>query len=111
MKGSDWIEKEDYRKKVLARETQLGDDKIIQIVEVDPGDHVKPHKHYSTREIYVIQQPGGRIRIEDKEYETEKDQVIVCEPGQVHEVINDSENTLRILVFKTGHTVNDTHWL
>lgn len=109
--SGEWIDKGDYRKKILATEKDLGEDKIIEIVEVDPGNHVKPHKHYNIREIFIVEQAGGVIIRDDEPLTTYKDQVVICEPRTVHEVVNDSDSTLRLVVFKTGYSEDDTEWL
>lgn len=112
LEPSEWKEREDYRKKILASEDDIGSEgNIVQIVEIAPGNHVKPHFHEETIEVFYILQPGGKLVIEDEEIEPEEGETIVCEPGDVHEVINDSNQEFRILVFKAEMEEDDTEWL
>ncbi|MDY6788434.1 MAG: cupin domain-containing protein [Candidatus Nanohaloarchaea archaeon] len=110
-KSSEWKEREDYRKKILADEEDLGSEgNLLQVVEVAPGNHVKPHFHEKTTEVFYILQSGGKLVIDGEEIAPEEGEVIVCEPGDVHEVFNDSDQVFRILVFKVGLEEEDTIW-
>lgn len=109
---SDWIDREDYRKQILASQEDVNsDENYLQIVEIKPGNHVKPHAHETTQEVFYILQAGGTLIINGDEREPEKGDVIICEPGDVHEVINRSSQTFRILVFKMFYEEDDTVWL
>ncbi len=110
-KAEEWIDRGSYRKKILADQETLGKGKLIQIVEIKPGETVKPHKHGNTEETFHIQEPAGKIEINGETIDTEKNQIIICEPGDVHKVINNTEETLRILVMKKNYEENDTEWL
>ncbi len=106
-----WINKNNYRKKILADQDILGDGRIIQIVEVKPGNEVKTHRHKKTEEIFYILRPAGKIVINGDEVETRKEQILLCEAGDTHSVVNNSDETLRILVFKSNFVEDDTEWL
>lgn len=105
------MDREDYWKQVLAGEDDIGEGCLMQIVEVEPDNHIKPHYHEKTKEIFYILQPGGKLVIDDEEIEPDKGDVIICEPGDVHEVMNESEKMFVILVFKKDNTEDDTIWL
>ncbi|MDY6778519.1 MAG: cupin domain-containing protein [Candidatus Nanohaloarchaea archaeon] len=108
---SEWKERDSYRKQVLASEEVIGfDGNLLQVVEIPPGEHVEPHLHRETEEVFYILQAGGRLVIDDEELEPETGDVIICEPGDVHEVINESDAVFRILVFKVNLTEDDTEW-
>lgn len=109
--GKGWLDRGSYRKKVLAGPEKLGENRIVQIVEVKPGQHVEPHKHGITEEVFVLQSSVGYLKVGGIEVEAVKDKVVLCEPGTVHEVFNPSEKPLRILVFKNNVEENDTEWV
>ncbi len=109
--SSEWKERDSYRKKILADEEDIGSEgNLVQAVEIAPGNHVKPHFHEKTTEVFYILQPGGRMVIDGEEIAPAEGEVIVCEPGDVHEVFNDSDQVFRILVFKADMEEDDTIW-
>ncbi|WP_136715819.1 cupin domain-containing protein [Halorientalis salina] len=133
---SEWKERDSYRKQILATEEEIGFDGIpvsgasgkspeerdersessefggnlLQVVEIPPGEHVEPHFHRETEEVFYIQQAGGTLVVDGTEVTPEEGEVIICEPGDVHEVINDADRVFRILVFKVNLTDDDTVW-
>ncbi|MCU4719230.1 cupin domain-containing protein [Halapricum hydrolyticum] len=109
---SEWIERDSYRKQILATEETIGfDGNLLQVVEVPPGEHVEPHYHRETEEVFYVLQAGGTLVIDDVQFSPTDGEVIICEPGDVHEVFNESDQPFRILVFKVNLTDDDTVWL
>lgn len=109
---SEWIERDSYRKQILASEATIGfDGNLLQVVEIPPGEHVGPHYHRETEEVFYVLQAGGTLVIDDVQFSPTDGEVIICEPGDVHEVFNESDQPFRILVFKVNLTDDDTVWL
>lgn len=109
---SEWKQRDSYRKQILATQAEIGaEGNLLQIVEIPPGEHVEPHYHRETGELFYIQRAGGTLVIDGTEITPEEGDVIVCEPGDVHEVKNESEQPFRILVFKVNLTDDDTVWV
>ena len=109
---SEWKERDSYRKRILATEAEIGSEgNLLQVVEVPPGEHVEPHCHRETREVFYVQQAGGRFVIDGTEVTPTAGEVVVCEPGDVHEVYNESDEPFRILVFKADLAEDDTVWV
>jgi quercetin dioxygenase-like cupin family protein len=108
---SEWKERDSYRKQILATEEDIGfDGNLLQVVEIPPGEHVEPHYHRETEEVFYIQQAGGTLVIDGTEMTPAEGEVIICEPGDVHEVRNDADHPFRILVCKVNLTEDDTVW-
>ncbi|AQL41919.1 hypothetical protein BV210_03955 [Halorientalis sp. IM1011] len=108
---SEWKARDSYRKQILATEDEIGSEgNLLQVVEVPPGEHVEPHFHRETREVFYVQQAGGRFVIDGTEVTPAAGEVVVCEPGDVHEVYNESDEPFRILVFKADLAEDDTVW-
>jgi quercetin dioxygenase-like cupin family protein len=108
---SEWKERDSYRKQILATEADIGfDGNLLQVVEIPPGEHVEPHFHRETEEVFYILQAGGAFVIDGTEIEPDEGEAIICEPGDVHEVRNGSDQVFRILVFKVNLTDDDTVW-
>jgi quercetin dioxygenase-like cupin family protein len=106
-----WSINDGYRKTVLANGDDLGDESTLtQIVAVPPGSRVKPHFHRNTHEfIYVI---GGEaaLKINDETRIMKPGDMIVTQPGDVHEVVNEGDHPWEVLVFKTNYKVGDSYW-
>ncbi|MDY6770868.1 MAG: cupin domain-containing protein [Candidatus Nanohaloarchaea archaeon] len=107
----DWQERDGYSKQELVPEHLLEDDAMVEVVAVAPDDEVKPHRHDRTEEVFYILQEGGTLVIDGDAFTPERGEVIVCEPGEEHAVLNDSDQVFRILVVKLMYEPDDTVWL
>lgn len=106
---SEWKARDSYRKRILATEDEGGSDgNLLQVVEGPPGEHVAPHVHRETRGVFYVQQASGRFVVDGTEVTPAAGEVVVCEPGDVHEVYNESDEPFRILVFKADLAEDDT---
>lgn len=108
---TDWIDRDSYRKQILAGQDAMADGVYMQIVEIKPQEHVDKHYHEQTQETFYILDSGGTLIIDDHELTPDDGDVIICEPGDVHEVRNETETPFRILVVKTDAVDDDTVWL
>jgi len=107
----EWIEGKGYRKKVLYDEKDLSSKGVrIQIVEIEAGDRVGPHFHESQTEVYNVQEGRAILGIDDVDYEVEEGDTLICKPDQVHYVINEYSETLRLFVVKLNYEEDDTRW-
>ncbi|MEM3736623.1 MAG: cupin domain-containing protein [Candidatus Bathyarchaeia archaeon] len=108
----EWTRSTGYSKKVLLRGEEIKlKGAIIQLAEVDPGEKEKPHYHKVTTEILYVIEGGGYISTGDGTPKIEAGDLILLEPGDVHSVVNDSDKTLLILVFKINATEGDKYWI
>lgn len=83
----------------------------FQIVIFKPKTRIKPHYHKKTCEIFYILRGSGILKLNEKEFKCSKDRFFLCEPEDVHEFINESEEELVILIFKTNEEKNDIYFL
>lgn len=111
LRQQQWSTNDGYRKTILADGADLGDEKALaQIVAVPPGSRVKPHFHRKTHEfIYVI---GGEaaLKINGHTRIMKQGDMIVTQPSDVHEVVNDSDRPWEVLVLKTNYRYGDSYW-
>ncbi len=82
----------------------------FQIVKFAPGAVVAPHWHEKTVEVFFIRQGAGVLRLAGKEFRCKPDDFFLCEPGDVHEFINDTDSEFVILIFKTNEEADDIRW-
>lgn len=112
-KKNQWIEKDNYRKKVLYVEEDLEcEGTKVQIVQVKPDNEVDPHHHKHQTEVFNIQKGKGIIGIERKEHQVTQGDTLLCEPNTTHYVKNYNNEPLEILVFKTNYDYDeeDSYW-
>lgn len=83
----------------------------FQIVIFKPNTKIDPHFHKKTCEIFYILRGSGILKLNNKEFNCEKDSFFLCEPGDVHEFINNSDKDLVILIFKTNEEPKDIYFL
>jgi quercetin dioxygenase-like cupin family protein len=108
----DWIKKEGYSKKILFTEYGLGSKgNVVQIVKIPAKSEVKAHYHKQTKEIFYILKGNGMMFFGDKQTRPKDGDVFLCEPSDVHGVVNDSDEDLIILVFKIDAKENDSYWI
>jgi len=107
----EWKDKEGYSKKILLTEEDFQTKgNIVQLVKFPARSKVKPHYHKQTKEVFYVLKEGGIIFIDDKKIRAKNGEIILCEPGEVHGVINDTDEEFRILVYKINAKKNDSYW-
>ena len=106
-----WEDKEAYSKKILFTEDELkSKGNVVQVVKFLPKTKIKTHYHKHTKEIFYILKEGGIISIDNQHVRARNGDILLCEPGEMHSVINDTDEEFRILVFKINSEKNDSFW-
>ena len=107
----EWSSRFTYLKNVPFGEDDLrAKGAKFQIVKFAPGVSVFKHFHRKTCEIFYVRSGNGLIRINEIELRCSPDDFILCEPGEIHEFINDTEDDFVLLIFKTNEEEGDIHW-
>jgi mannose-6-phosphate isomerase-like protein (cupin superfamily) len=106
----EWIEGKGYKKRILARETELGRGNTVQIVRIGPGQEVKPHYHKQQTELFYILGGEALLSIAEKEFKAGPGDVYLCRPTDVHAVKNSGTEDFELLVVKTGWKEGDAYW-
>jgi quercetin dioxygenase-like cupin family protein len=110
-KDKTWVKFPGYFKKILLTEDDLkSKGNLFQIVKVLPNEEIKSHYHKKTKEIYYVLKGKGIIWVNYYKLRCKPSDVIVCEPGDKHGAINDTDKELVWLVFKINAMKNDTFW-
>ena len=107
----NWQERYTYVKDIPFNEKDLNcRGSKFQIVKFKPHTSIKPHFHKKTFEIFYIKGGSGILKLNEKEFRCQPDDFFLCEPEDVHEFINDTDEDFIILIFKTNETENDMFW-
>lgn len=108
-KERQWAKCKGYFKKILLDEKELkSKGNLLQIVKAEKGSVIKPHYHKKTSEIFYILKGKGILFVGNDRTRRKHGDVIFCEPGELHGVINDTEREFVWLVFKINARKNDT---
>lgn len=83
----------------------------FQVVKFLPRTSIKPHFHKTTVEIFYVRKGTGIIKVNNKEFRCKPDDFFLCEPGDLHEFINDTDEPFVLLIFKTNEKEEDIYWL
>lgn len=110
--GLNWKDRFTYVKDVPFSEKDLHcAGTKFQIVKFRPHTSIKPHYHKKTYEIFYIRSGTGILNLNNKEFRCRPDDFFLCEPGDIHEFINDRDDDFVILIFKTNEVEDkDMYW-
>lgn len=107
--GHKWEDKEGYSKKILL--DRIDKDKVvIQEVKIKPGKTAKSHYHKKQTEIFYFLNNNGYWLVNRERMEFEIGEILVIEPGDRHEVINETQNDYLYIAFKYNYDVDDLYW-
>lgn len=75
----------------------------VQIIRLLPEQRIKPHRHAQRTELFHVVAGQGEIRINGQTVVSSPDELVLCQPGDVHEFINTSAaDKLVVMVFRTN---------
>lgn len=106
-----WQAGRGYRKNRLLSADELRQPgALLQVVEVPPGAHIAPHSHRTSVEVYVVRRGVCELVANGTRHVMRPGDVILMEPGDVHELFNRGEEPFELWVFKTNAAEGDTKW-
>ncbi|MBT8171828.1 cupin domain-containing protein [Candidatus Bathyarchaeota archaeon] len=107
-----WLEKQGYLKKILLTEKDLkSKGNIVQIIKNKAHTEIKPHFHQKMTEIYHILKGNALIFCGDIRVRANPGDTLLCEPGEVHGLNNDSDQDFLFIVFKINACEDDMTWI
>ena len=111
LSGLKWQERFDYVKNVTFNEDDFKTKgSKFQIVKFPAGKQVDPHFHKTKVEVFYVVKGQGIIKINDQEFRCQPDDFFLIERGDVHQIINDTDEDFIMLVFRTNEIQEDLHW-
>lgn len=107
----NWQEKQGYSKKVLMNLDELsGTPDLLQQIKIRPGEVVKPHHHNIQTEIFYFNEINGEFIVNGEGVVLQPDDILVIEPGDIHEVRNHSSKDFIYLCLKINSEESDLIW-
>ena len=111
IEGDEWQAGRGYRKRRLLSADELRQPgALLQVVVVPPGSHIPPHSHATSIEVYVVRRGVCELVVNGARHEMRPGDVLLMEPGDVHELTNRGAEGFELLVFKTNAGEGDTTW-
>ena len=109
--GDGWQGGRGYRKRrLLSAEELRQPGALLQVVVVPPGSHIPPHRHATSVEVYVVTRGICELIVNGARHELRPGDVVLMEPGDVHELTNYGTEVFEVLVFKTNAEKGDVVW-
>ncbi len=106
-----WVQGRGYRKQILLRGDELNcPGTLVQLIEIEPRTEVPFHHHEKQTEVFHIVGGKGYMMINGERCELEPGVTLTTQPGDVHNTVNESDEPLRYVVFKTNWSADDTVW-
>lgn len=104
--------REGYERSVLFTPDDFGANTKLQLMRLAPGQQIAPHHHAVRTECFKIISGDGEIRINGETVASTYDDIVLCNPGEVHGFINHSTTEpLTVLVLRTNDPGNkDMIW-
>ncbi|MFA5364843.1 MAG: cupin domain-containing protein [Candidatus Bathyarchaeia archaeon] len=107
-----WQNRQGYSKKILLTETDLkSKGNLVQVVKNDAHTEIKPHYHKQMTEIYHILKGNAVVFCGETRLKTQPGDTILCEPGEVHGVVNNTNEEFLFVVFKINANDQDMYWV
>lgn len=107
----NWQAGRGYRKnRLLSAEELRQPGALLQVVEVPPGSHIAPHSHRAAVEVYVVRRGVCELVVNGERHDMRPGDVILMEPGDVHELFNHGDEVFEVWVFKTNAGEGDIEW-
>ena len=108
----EWIHRQGYSKKILLTEDDLkSKGNLIQVVRNERHTEIKPHYHERMIEIYHILQGNAIVFCGNLRTRVYRGDTLLCEPGEIHGVVNDTDKDFVFAVFKINAQDDDMVWV
>lgn len=105
---SEFEEREGYERSVLLSSDDFSGNTKLQLMRLAPGQRIKPHYHKVRTECFRIVSGEGEIIVNGEKVASSNDDVVLCEPEDIHEFINTSNETpFTFLVIRTNDPGNE----
>ncbi len=87
------------KKKVMLRHGDLSHLTNFSQAHFAPGQMATAHAHADMCEVFFVEAGSGVIRIDGKEHLLQLGSCVAVEPGEVHEIVNNSSTDLILTYF------------
>ena len=108
LSDSQFEPREGYERSILFTPEDFNAATKVQLMRLAAGQSIKPHHHNVRTECFRIVSGSGTIKINGEVAASSEDDIVLCEPGDVHEFSNaSSTDPLTFLVIRTNDSGNE----
>ena len=108
----NWRNRFYYLKSIVLDEKNLNQKgSKFQIIRFLPKTKIGPHYHKCVCEIFYLLKGKGYFIFNGQKFIGKKNDIFLCQPKDIHEIINDSSRELVVLIFKTNENQKDIFWI
>lgn len=108
----DWLIRQGYSKKILLTEDDLkSNGNLVQVVKNEAHTEIKPHYHEHMTEVYHILKGNAVVFCGETRVRAAPGDTLLCEPGEVHGLVNDTDEPFLFAVFKINAKDDDLVWV
>jgi quercetin dioxygenase-like cupin family protein len=102
-----------HKKSVLFGTQDFDSNTKVQILSLKPSQTIPPHLHNTRTEAFYIISGEGQVIINDEVVVSGADDIALCQPGDIHSMINSSSTEeFKLLVIRTNDPGdNDMIWV
>jgi quercetin dioxygenase-like cupin family protein len=107
------VHEEDYSKEIIFSTDDFKEEgHLLQVVTVPPRTRQRLHLHREQTEVFYILEGEALIHIGGQDYVARSGDAFICDPGDTHSLWNQSDEDLKVVVFKINKPEeDDTDWL
>ena len=69
----------------------------LALITLQPGKSSRPHLHRHSEETYYILKGTPRMAVDGKEFHLSEGQACLIQPGETHQIFNDSNQVIEFL--------------
>ena len=95
-----WVEKKGYTAQIFLDFKEEGNNSRFVLVRMSPHTEIKAHYHKKIKEILYFTKGTGAININNTKRTFKPEDIILIEPGDIHCMINDTDEIAEWLEFK-----------
>lgn len=104
---SQWITKDGYETCIVATEHDLDEKETeIQLVKFHSGKY--EHYHKRKTEFFYVIKGTGKVILNNEEKSLSPGSWVLVKPNTVHTFVNENEEPLEAIMFKTNSIPTDT---
>ena len=106
--NKNWQQKEGYSKKILFDKAENGI--VVQEIRIKSGETAKSHYHKKQTEVFYFLNDNGYWLVNNEKIEPRIGEVLIIEPNDRHEVVNNTSADYIYLALKYNYEENDSYY-
>lgn len=88
----------EIKKQVLVKKGQIPFIAQIAKTTFKIGQIAPSHIHQDMYEVFIVEQGSGKAILDNREIQLEQGTILTVEPGEAHEIVNNSKNLLVLTI-------------